>query len=141
MKGRIEGWKTSGIRLIVAKESNNQRFKYEYIDSRNELYNEEVVIMLGDIDAGTYYLYADINDYKDDTQLPTSEYSVRVYSAQNVQLEKIDQPEGFIDSVMGSCVFKTQTLKPLAGNDIKYYYGWAAKCGYLAMLYVNDSST
>ena len=67
MKGRIEGWKTSGIRLIVAKESNDKRFKYQYIDSRNELYNEEVVIMLGDIDAGTYYLYADINDYKDDT--------------------------------------------------------------------------
>ena len=87
MNGRIKGWKTSGIRLIVAKESNDRWFKYEYIDSKDELYNEEVVIMLGDIEIGTYYLYADINDYLDGSWLPTSEYSVRIYTAQNLVLE------------------------------------------------------
>jgi hypothetical protein len=140
MQGRIPGWKSGPSRLIVAKETGDAKFPFEYLASRNELYDEEVVIMLGDIDAGTYYVYSDINDYTDGTPLPTTEYTVRVYSASDPHFEQIDaSPEGFIESVMGSCMFKTDKKELLDGNDIVYYYGWSAKCGYLTMCYMNNS--
>jgi len=90
--------------------------------------------------AGTYYLYSNINDPKDGGKIATQEYSVRVYTASHITFQVIDKPNGFIESVIGHCAFKTCTLTPLVGNDIKYYYGWAANCGYLVMLYVNDST-
>ena len=69
------------------------------------------------------------------------EHSVRVYTASNTTLVEIPKPDLFIESIIGNCCFKTCTLNPLVGSDIKYYYGWAAECGYLCMLYVNDSQS
>ena len=138
MQGRIQGWKPTSKRIIVAKQGSGD-FPYEYVESKYETWNEEVVIRFGEyLEPGTYYIYADIEE--PEGGFLDNEYTVRVYTSQYIDLQKIDQPDGFVKSVMGSCVEKTCQFKPLASNlNVKYYYGWAANTGYLVMHYHNQS--
>jgi len=140
MQGWISGWKPTSKRLVIAKAGSGD-FAYEYIDSKYETWNEEVVIRLPEmIEPGTYYIYADVQD-PDDGNVIDWEYTVRVYTSSYIELQKIDQPEGFMKSVLGSCIEKTCQFKSIADNlkNVKYYYGWAANTGYLVMHYHNQS--
>jgi len=137
MQGRIQGWKPTSKWLVVARAGSGE-FPYEYVDSKYETWNEEVVIRLGEMtEPGTYYIYADTQD-PDDGNVINWEYSVRVYTSSYIDLQRIDQPDGFLKSVLGSCVEQKCEFKPLV-NNVKYYYGWVANTGYLVMHYHNQS--
>lgn len=89
MQGWIQGWKPTSKRLIVARAHSGD-FPYEYVDSKYESWNEEVVIRFGEmLEPGTYYIYADTQD-PDDGNVIDWEYTVRVYTSSYIDLQRID---------------------------------------------------
>ena len=65
---------------MIAKRSKVGSY-YNFIDGKQESWNEEVVIWFkNDLEPGKYYVYSFIGNDEDNNKPATFEHSVRIYS-------------------------------------------------------------